>query len=334
MYSIIQLEDINIQNISEKQVRYIFYELLRDNQIEEIKYFVKMPGVKEKININQDSFFMQLCLHENCEIIEYILFSNDFKPENEMLSDKDKTFSFGSFCKAGDINRAKLVYDNFSINQDGLNNALQLACIFGKLESVKFLLNGKAIHEKADIHYDSETALNNACREGHLEIVKYLIESPEIEEHANLHLELHGGKDYPFVLASEYSRDDIVKYLMKVEGKNKPSMSSSDYSVLKQYVLSGNLPMIKHIIEEESIDIHLDNDYLFNAATKREHYDIVQYFLIEKDIKITENIVKNLQENPNQIIEEMIKKRDLHKKIQGKYLEEIGSRKILHVKKI
>lgn len=332
MYTLEKLNNIDVQNISEEEVHRIIHELLINNQTNEFKYLVTIPGIKSKINIADK--FMQFCLYGNCEVIDYMLFSPEFKPESDSLTDDDKKFAFGSFCKAGDIPRAIKIYKCVDITQKELNRGLQLACIFGRLEVVKFLLNGKTIKEKADIHYESETALNNACREGHLEIVKYLVESPEIEEHADIHLELHGGKDYPFVLASEYGRDDIVKYLMKLEGKNKPDMRSSEYGVLKQYVLSGNLPMLKHIIEEENIDIHLDEDYLFNAATKREHYDIVQYLLVEKDIEITENILKELAKNTNQIVEEMIKKRDLHKKMHGKFLEEMGNRKELHIKKI
>lgn len=318
MNEIEDLDNLNVKTISEREVQVIFHSLVKNNQLNELRHLVNRPGMKEKINIANNNFFMEICLYGNCEVIDYILFSPEFKPESDSLKEEDKRFAFGSLCKAGDIPRAIQVYDNIEVTQEELNRALQLACIVGKLDVVKFLLNGKTINQTADIHYDSETALNNACRNGHLDIVKYLIESPEIVEHSNIHLELHGMPDYPFVLASEYSQDHIVKYLMQVKGKNKPNIQSGEYSVIKQYVLSNNLEMLKYIIEEEKLDVHLENDYLFLFAAKQQHYNMLEYLILEKDLDKNDNIKQFLHEKSDLQIEEIFYKKELNKKLMNK----------------
>lgn len=334
MYSIEDLNNIKASTLLSKEARLIFHNLVKSNKLKEIMYFINMPMIKEKLEITHNSFFMEICLYKNCDVIEYILFSDDFKPESNNLREEDRRFAFQSMCASGNVEKALKIYKSFNINQDSLNKALQIACIFGQYEIVKLLLNSQIIKEKADIHYDNETALNNACREGHLEIVKYLIESPEIIEHANIHLKLHGMNDYPFVLASEHGKDDIVKYLIKLEGKDKPNIESGEYSVVKQYLLSGNLDMLKYIIEEENINLHLDNDYLFIFASKNKSYHIIEYLVLEKNIDINANIANDIEDNNDKIINQIIEKRKLLNKMKNKLEKERGNRKKEHNMKI
>lgn len=334
MYSIDELNNIKINTLSSKEARLIFHNLVKSKKLKEIMYFINMPKIKEKLDITHNSFFMEICLYKNSEVIEYILFADEFKPESNHLRDEDRRFAFQSMCASGNVEKALKIYKAFNINQDSLNKALQLACTFGRYETVKMLLNSQIIKEKADIHYDNETALNNACREGFLEIVKYLIESPEIMEHANIHIELHGMNDYPFVLASENGRDDIVKYLMKVEGKNKPNIESGEYSVVKQYLLNGKLDMLKYIIEEENLNLHLDNDYLFIFASKNKAYHIIEYLVLEKNIDINASIANDIEDNNDKIINQIIEKRNLLNKMKNKLEKERGNRKKEHNRKI
>lgn len=315
MYSIEELDNLQLETLSDKEVQKIFSWLVKENKLNEIKHIIKNPEIKAKIQIEQ--LFGQLCLFKNYTILDYILFSDDFKPESNLIENKE--FAFECICAAGNLTGAYSFYKRMEIKEENLNQGLELACIFGHLDIVKFVLNQEYINKKADIHYENDIAILKACKHGHIEIVKYLLESPELKHHSNIHIEVNEIKDYPFMLAAEYSQNEVVKYLLSLKNKNKPNIKTGEFGVVKEYLLNGNLEMLKHIIETEKINIHLDDDYLFKFAYHRKHTHILRYLILELGIKKTKKIKQYLLENPDQEIEELFNKRKLNQTLLNKF---------------
>jgi len=55
---------------------------------------------------------------------------------------------------------------------------------------------------------------------------------------------------------------------------------SIDRQLLMNYsAVNGNLIFIKYLVEEKSMDIHSDNDYVFNTSCSRNYRDITKYVI-------------------------------------------------------
>lgn len=279
-----------------------------------IKKMLSFENIKQQLNISK--IFAEICLSKQFNVINYLLFSAELKEESKKIQNKE--FAFQCACSKGDMKEVKFLVKKLKIKKNNLNRGLELATIFGHLDIVQYLLTSNSLKEHADIHYNDDTALLNCCKNGHLILVKYLLESPELKEHANIHVEIADMKEYPFLIAAEYNQDDIVKYLMSLTGKYKLSIEENNFGVLKEYLLKGNLPMFQYIMEHETINIHLDNDYCFNNACHRKNYEILSYLIFDLNIQRSEFINKQLIDNPDKNIEQMFEKRTLNENLNEK----------------
>lgn len=304
----------NLEQISQEDLTSHFQLALRQENIVLAKKIIKQIENKNILNIPR--LFSELCLAKKFKSVDYIFLSEDFINEREKIN--NKSFAFTASCSKGNLKQAKKYIKQLTIDKESLGKGLELACIFGHISIVKYLLTAKELKEHAQIDFQNNIAIMKACKHGHLNIVKYLLQSPKLKKHANIHITVSDMEDYPFMLAAEYNQDEIVKYLLKLKNKNKPSIKSTEYGVVKEYLLKGNLEMFKYIIEKENIDIHLDNDYCFKFAVERKHYSIINYLIFELDINITNEIKNYLKEQKETEIEEMINKRELNKTLSKK----------------
>lgn len=140
--------------------------------------------------------------------------------------------------------------------EEDIKKALYQACRNGELEQVRFILTSSELKYKPSVNEDNHAPLINASVYGNYEIVKYLLTSPELKEHGDEHLALS--------LASQNDALELVKFLF-------------------------DSPQFK-------IDIHNSNDSAFEGALTSEAYDVLNYFIFEKNIEKTTAINELLEE--------------------------------------
>lgn len=139
----------------------------------------------------------------------------------------------------------------------------------------------------------TQEKLNNkfqiACNNGSLELVKFLLNSQELSQHAIIDSDNNKG----FKLACIGGHLNIIRYLVN----------------------SNEL--------EKNINIHVDNDICFKLAIDLEFIDIINFLVYEQDMKVTNEMIKHMNEQIRENIN------DLEKLILISKVE-----KILEVKKL
>ena len=76
---------------------------------------------------------------------------------------------YSASCR-GDVQTLIELFQNQTYNQKELNNAFQMACEQGKLQTVQFL-----VEKGADIYSDHEYAIYLACKNDRINVVQYLM---------------------------------------------------------------------------------------------------------------------------------------------------------------
>jgi len=182
------------------------------------------------------------------------------------LNESELNIRFEDACRHGNFETVTLIsktnllnFIDFEYKDD---NGLMLACEYGHLNIVKFLLTTEDLKHKVDIHSNEEHALIRAAKYNHLEIVKFLLTSPELSEHCDI----HKNNDLALRYACRKGYIDIVKYLI------------AD-------------PQLK-----DHADIHAKNDDPFISACGRERLDIIKYFIFELNIPKTKYIKEYLKD--------------------------------------
>ena len=196
-------------------------------------------------------------------------------------------------CKEGSINKIKyLVKKGANIHIEN-EKPLIISCREGNLDIVKYL-----VEQGADIHVDNNNPLRVACINGHLDIVKYIVEEQGVDINTD---------EYLFNMACIYGNLDIVKYLVKkglwvfINNDTLLKLYKNKYFDILKYLIEikkcdcneiiykscgdGNLDMVKYLVEEQGLDIHIENERILYVACCNGHLDIVKY-LVEKGAKI------------------------------------------------
>jgi hypothetical protein len=140
--------------------------------------------------------------------------------------------------------------------KEDIKNALYQACRNDELEQVRFILTSSQLKYRPSVDEDNQAPLVNALVYGNYEIAKYLLTSPELNEHGDEHLVLG--------LASQNDALELVKFLF-----DSPQFE---------------------------IDIHYGNDSAFEGALTSEGYDVLKYFIFERNIEKTKAINELLEE--------------------------------------
>ncbi|WCR59755.1 MAG: Phosphocholine transferase AnkX [Wolbachia endosymbiont of Ctenocephalides felis wCfeF] len=160
---------------------------------------------------------------------------------------------------------------------------LHLAAKYGKLETVKYLIEEKNVDiNKVDRH--GCTALYWAAKHGHLEVVKYFIE----EKNVDINLE-DGSSRNALHWAARHGHLEVVKYF--IEEKNVDINKIDEYGnhALHWAARHGHLEVVKYFIEEKNVDVNKVDRIGQNAlhlAAGNGHLEVVKYFIEEKNVDI------------------------------------------------
>ena len=169
---------------------------------------------------------------------------------------------------------------------------LQVACLCGSLEVVKFIYQvvlknqkqNESLKDRLFFAYSSRneketTPLHYACIGGHDDIVKFIISNPSLcgSQKDSMNTDLRT----PLLCACFYGSLNCVKALlteknMKLDMKNKKHLALVDASA------GGYLDIVKYLLMNNEIDIHREtseNISALQAAVMNNHLDVVKYLV-------------------------------------------------------
>jgi ankyrin repeat protein len=191
----------------------------------------------------------------------------------------------------GDSEKLISLANGKSIKQENRQLAMLLTCAFGDVESFKALA-GRNTGANSDFFneaYWGKTYLSVACSYGNIEVVKYLLsENADVEKPAQEKSVYH--EKTPLAFALKYNHLDIADYLVAHGAKLEiaPSGTSGNRpDVLEIACENGSVDTVKWIVahgyplDEERIARSLSN------AARNDHIDVLRYFL--EDLKVDVN---------------------------------------------
>lgn len=145
---------------------------------------------------------------------------------------------------------------NDNSTKEDIKAALYQACRNNKLDEVRFIFTSSQLKYTPSVNEDNQAPLFNALNYGCAEIVKFLLTSPELNEHGDKYLALN--------MACQNDALELIKFLFE----------------------SGQC----------SVDIHKNNDAAFQEALYHGSYDVLKYFIFERNIEKTKAINELLEE--------------------------------------
>lgn len=174
---------------------------------------------------------------EHIEIVDYLI--NNFKSINLHISDD---YLMRHACISGNLKLIKKLLELTNYNYSTLNNSFILACHYGHLEVIKYLLKVEGV----DIHFLGDSSLKDACKFGHLEIVKYLLTSNDLKEHANIFSPDNWG--------FKTGKDIRDMFIWELESKPEQRHWDKDRSKLFKildYILNNFDPQVRNWFQEK-----------------------------------------------------------------------------------
>lgn len=205
----------------------------------------------------------------------------------------------------------------------------ELACEFGHIDLVKFMVNIYGLKHLKGKHIHLNTPFAAACINGHVEIVEFLLNSDDFDDSNTCNT--YG--DIPYLLACEHSHIEVAKLLKKqigfIDSRNNvgftPFLAACSKGSLKsvEWLINndinclndkdkygrtgfylackhGYIDIVKFLISCGSTDLNnrLDSnnrsDLFFSplsAACAKDHIEMVKLLLMQPNIIICENII-------------------------------------------
>jgi hypothetical protein len=184
------------------------------------------------------------------------------------------------------------LFDRYkNLSQEQLQRCFYASCRSGYLDEVKYLLTSSDLNEHADIYANEGDALIFAVENGHYEVIEYLLHSPELKEHINIHTQY----DLAIIKACDIGNKDMVKFLL-----TSPKLKEhSD-------------------IHTRGTQLYFRKDRPFLTAYICERMEVLEYLILDYNIKLTDGIKQILKDDPKEItpkLENMFKMRDIHKQL-------------------
>jgi hypothetical protein len=211
---------------------------------------------KQKTNLSKKDVkgleieYINACVDNNKELVEYILFSKDLK--NNPLPE----------CK----------------NYQGLRNGANK----GSFDVIKFLLEDERINKTKEFcEARKQVLIRNACHSGNIDLVKYLLEDEKTKKYINFSV----NKYKPFEESLYSSNSDLVTYLFD---KFKNDLVKTNYLnvFFRRLYKEKNFKLMCEIIKHNNISeyFHKSNQTenlteLLNQNKKEEINFIFTYFL-------------------------------------------------------
>jgi len=165
---------------------------------------------------------------------------------------------------------------------DSKKTIFEVACECDNPEIFKFLVNTflKNVNKEDPGRLFCGTPLHIACRYGKLELVKWLVE----KKGANIHVKIGGEGSTPIYIASQKGYLEIVKYLVSRDSDPK-KIVKRDLSSVHVACKNGHSEMVKYFVEEIKIPVNFANyrgKTLVHFAAGSDNLELFK-FLAKKD---------------------------------------------------
>ena len=187
------------------------------------------------------------CLAGHYDIVTYLINKCHSDPNTtieQMIPVPRSSIPFSS-------NSTTPLYGLLSIVDHILYTPLHIACRYGHLDIVKFLVSVSSVDVNSK-DSDGYTPLHTACRYSHLDIVECLLTSTLADvnsKNCNGYTPLH--------TACNYGCEDIVKFLVSVSAVDVNNKASDGSTPLSAACLDGNLDIIEHMLSLSSVDVNI-----------------------------------------------------------------------------
>lgn len=147
--------------------------------------------------------------------------------DNSWLIEKKPIAQLEFAIQKADLSLVKSIFQNPDLAKDidlsKSSGPLSLACTYGYLDIVQYLLTSKDINKYPDINSLNFLGFQMACINGHLNVVKYLTSSPLLTQHIGM----ESVQDIGFMSALQNHRTDIIKYFIFELNMDKNRIVSS-----------------------------------------------------------------------------------------------------------
>lgn len=138
---------------------------------------------------------------------------------------------------------------------------LEKACIFNKLNIVKFAFNNLNVSKTL-----KQELLIICCRSGHLEIIEFLVSQG---------VDIHVKNEMGLKLACICNQLSVVKYLISL-GAN---LSVDNQQILYEACINCNLPLIQYLVSQGAKIAELKHEQLHKIVTNPHFREVVKYFI-------------------------------------------------------
>ena len=174
-------------------------------------------------------------------------------------------------CERGDLLSAKYIYSK--IKSDSYNKALIISCKSGNVELVKWIyetiIDKDRIDEKTYIQ-----SFYNACQSRNIEMISFIYE-----------LRMNSTSFLNSIFPSAIASNDL-EIVIWVYNKCKEHGISIDFnedtgdmSLLAIACQSGNMKLVKWIIDLGGINIHINDDECFQQVCRSGNVELAMYLL-------------------------------------------------------
>lgn len=239
-----------------------------------------------------------------------------------LLSDEQLIEKSNIECKNGDIDffekiislglKNKIINSNFVSNTS--YNLLDIACSNNQIDIIKYFINSTHWEKDFNSYFIISENVREVCKNGNIDIIKYFLNEPKIKDRNQL---------YKFTLdaAACCGRLDIVQYILENFIKNPAiQMTLINGKMLNSACDYGNLHIIRYFFDtpELSNNAHRDiqKEDLFQIAHRNDDMEIIQYLIMDLNLKKNKVIKSSLKSKPSPEIEKMFESRDLNQSLK------------------
>ncbi|WPT16149.1 Receptor-interacting serine/threonine-protein kinase 4 [Picochlorum sp. SENEW3] len=153
---------------------------------------------------------------------------------------------------------------------------LMLACRFGRLNIVTYLVKRAGASVRCRDVYNSDSPLSIACRHGHVAIVEYLVSLGKI----NVNVKFDGNT--VLALAIAYNHLDVVKVLVKKGKADLNATNCEGFNALLMAAGHGKRDIVAFLVEECHADVEARESHGRTALLQAAFYwkyDVVKYLV-------------------------------------------------------
>jgi ankyrin repeat protein len=160
-----------------------------------------------------------------------------------------------------------------------------------------------------------------ACKYGHLDKVKYLLTSPEIFLHADINVKYMNTYSYPLIFAAKEGHLDVVKYLLEDPDIDIKTNNGAAFCYACH---QGQLQIAKYLLSNQkyrnNVSLNEAIEYGFSNALANKQNSVLEYLIFELNIERSGYITEYLKQYSNNdfknYIEGLFDKREIKKSLE------------------